>query len=322
MPPTPQPTTPMPLTIVVWESVPTQVSGYAVQLAVDLAGEHDAGQVLDVDLVHDAGAGRDDLEVLEGTLSPPQELVALAVALVLDLDVAAEGLRGAEDIGDDRVVDDQLGGRERVDLGGVAAEVRHRLAHGRQVDDAGHAGEVLHDHARRRELDLLVGVGVGVPAGEGPDVVGGDVGAVLGAQQVLEQHLQGERQALDVQPVAGDGVQPEDLVGLAAHVERALGSEAVLTGHPPSPRRVVSSLFPILPLRPEGVEGGCRGPGRKYLDVKISQRFVSGLTWFPTLPTSDESASGVAAARAPGRQRRAGGHVQGRKRASVTAPPR
>ncbi len=29
MPPTPQPTTPMPLTIVVWESVPTQVSGYA-----------------------------------------------------------------------------------------------------------------------------------------------------------------------------------------------------------------------------------------------------------------------------------------------------
>ena len=27
MPPTPQPTTPMPLTIVVWESVPTQVSG-------------------------------------------------------------------------------------------------------------------------------------------------------------------------------------------------------------------------------------------------------------------------------------------------------
>ena len=27
MPPTPQPSTPMPLTVVVWESVPTQVSG-------------------------------------------------------------------------------------------------------------------------------------------------------------------------------------------------------------------------------------------------------------------------------------------------------
>ena len=32
---------------------------------------------------------------------------------------------------------------------GVAAEVDDGLAHGGQVDDAGHAGEVLHDHARR-----------------------------------------------------------------------------------------------------------------------------------------------------------------------------
>ena len=29
MPPTPQPSTPMPFSMVVWESVPTQVSGYA-----------------------------------------------------------------------------------------------------------------------------------------------------------------------------------------------------------------------------------------------------------------------------------------------------
>ena len=80
-------------------------------------------------------------------------------------------------------------------LDGVAAEVGHRLAHGGEVDDAGHAGEVLHDHARRGELDLLVGLGVGVPAGERLDVVGGDVLAVLGAQQVLQQHLEAERAA-------------------------------------------------------------------------------------------------------------------------------
>ena len=67
--------------------------GVGRQLAVDLAGEHHAGEVLDVDLVHDAGAGRDDLEVVEGALAPAQELVALAVALVLDLDVALERLR-------------------------------------------------------------------------------------------------------------------------------------------------------------------------------------------------------------------------------------
>ena len=123
--------------------------GVGLQLAVDLAGEDGAGQVLDVDLVHDAGAGRDDLEVVEGALAPAQELVALAVALVLDLDVALEGLGRAEDVGDDGVVDDHLGRRQRVDLGRVAAEVGHRLAHGGEVDDAGHAGEVLHDHAGR-----------------------------------------------------------------------------------------------------------------------------------------------------------------------------
>ena len=56
-----------------------------------LPREDHAGQVLDVDLVHDAGARGDDLEVAEGALAPAQELVALAVALVLDLDVALEG---------------------------------------------------------------------------------------------------------------------------------------------------------------------------------------------------------------------------------------
>lgn len=210
--------------------------GVGLQLAVHLTGEDGAGEVLDVDLVHDAGAGRDDLEVVEGALAPAQELVALAVALVLDLDVALEGLGGAEDVGDDGVVDDHLGRRERVDLRRVAAEVGHRLTHGGEVDDARDAGEVLHDHAGGRELDLLVGVRGLVPPGQRLDVVGGDVGTVLGAQQVLQQDLQRERERLHVQALAGHGVEPEDLVGLAVHVQGALGTEAVLTGHQSSPR--------------------------------------------------------------------------------------
>jgi hypothetical protein len=32
---------------------------------------------------------------------------------------------------------------------GLPPSARHRLAHGGQVDDGGHAREVLHDHARR-----------------------------------------------------------------------------------------------------------------------------------------------------------------------------
>ncbi len=188
------------------------------------AADHDrAGQVLDVHLVDDAGARRDDLELVERGLAPAQELVALAVAAVLQLDVLGERLVGAELVGDDRVVDDQLGRGQRVDLRRVAAELLHGLAHGGEVHDAGHAGEVLHDHAGRRELDLLRGLRLRVPAAERPDVVGGDVRAVLGAQQVLQQDLEAVRQAGRALHL----VQPEDLVRLVAHLQRAAGVEAV-----------------------------------------------------------------------------------------------
>ncbi len=176
--------------------------------AVGVAGHDHAGQVLDVDLVHDAGAGRDDLELVEGRLAPAQELVALAVALVFALDVALEGVGVAEVVDDDRVVDDHLGRRQRVDPGGVAAEVAHGLAHGGQVDHAGHAGEVLHDDAAGRELDLHAGRRLGVPAAQRTDVVGRDVGAVLGAEKVFQQDLQAVREACG----AFYGIQPEDLV--------------------------------------------------------------------------------------------------------------
>jgi hypothetical protein len=53
------------------------------------------------------------------------------------------------------VVDDEVHGDQRVDLAGVAAELRDRVAHRGKVDHAGHAGEVLQQHARRAVLDLV-----------------------------------------------------------------------------------------------------------------------------------------------------------------------
>ena len=225
--------------------------GVGDDLVALLAREDHAGQVLDVDLVHDAGARRDDLEVAERALAPAQELVALAVALVLDLDVALEGLRRAEDVGDHGVVDDQLGRGERVDLLRVAAEVGHGLAHRGEVDDARDAGEVLHDHAGRGELDLLVGLGRRVPVRDRPDVVGGDVRAVLGAQQVLQEDLQAEGQLVG----ALHRVEPEDVVVGAVDGERRSCSEAVLAGchsSAPTPRWFVALVSPppIIPVQP------------------------------------------------------------------------
>ena len=53
----------------------------------------------------------------------------------------------------------------------VAAEGGDRLAHRGEVDDAGNAGEVLHHDAGRRELDLGVGLGRGIPRSERLDLL-------------------------------------------------------------------------------------------------------------------------------------------------------
>jgi hypothetical protein len=146
MPPTPQPSTPRPLIMVVWESVPTSVSGYACGLCA-AGGEDDAGQVFEVDLVADAHAGRDGREVAERGLAPLEEGVALAVALEFEGGVEVVGVAGAEFVDLDGVVDDQLRGLERVDLLRIAAEQLHGIAHGGEVDHRGDAGEVLHEDA-------------------------------------------------------------------------------------------------------------------------------------------------------------------------------
>ena len=95
----------------------------------------------------------------------------------------------------DRVIDHELDRLQRVDLARIAAEPHDAVAHRREIDDGGHAGEVLQQDAGRREGDfLLTPCDVDVPPGERLDVVGIDEPRVFAAQQVLEQDLQRERQ--------------------------------------------------------------------------------------------------------------------------------
>ncbi|SIJ26927.1 Uncharacterised protein [Mycobacteroides abscessus subsp. abscessus] len=205
--------------------------GVGAEHSVDLTRHDDAGEVFDVDLVDDAHAGRHDLEVVERGLAPAEELVALAVALVLDVHVALDRVGRAEGVDLDGVVDDELGRGERVDLVRIAAELRDLLTHRGEVDDAGHAGEVLHDHTGRGELDLRARVGAGIPVREGLDVLLGDVGTVFGAQQVLQQHLEAEGKLLR----PGDRVEAIDLVVRIAHGQGALRFERIDVAHRDSP---------------------------------------------------------------------------------------
>lgn len=158
--------------------------------AVFFTGPDRLAQIFQIDLVTDAGAGRNDAEVLECLLAPLQEAVALAVALVFQFDVAGKSVRRAEFVDDDRVVDDEVDGNERVDLLRIAAERDHGITHRGEVDDGGNAGEVLHQHAGRTVGDFVFSRALVVePGGNVLDVLLGDGTAIFVAQQVLEQNL-------------------------------------------------------------------------------------------------------------------------------------
>ena len=117
MPPTPQPTTPRPLIIVVWESVPTSVSGIK-----EIAGmEHALGEILEIDLVHDADARWHEAESLEGLLPPFQKFIAFAVAFEFHVHVQAQGRGGSGEIHLHRVIDDEIDRHERLDDFRIAA---------------------------------------------------------------------------------------------------------------------------------------------------------------------------------------------------------
>ncbi len=164
----------------------------------------DAGEVLEVDLVDDAGVRRDDTEVVEGLLAPAQEGVALSVALELELGVLEDRELRAERVHLDGVVDDEIGREKRVDLPRLAAEVSHRVAHGGEIDDGGNAGEVLEEDTRGAEGDLPVRLLAGLPFEDGPDLF-----LLARAQNVLEQDAKRIRQARDLLS-GGDFVETRD----------------------------------------------------------------------------------------------------------------
>ncbi|MNF88694.1 hypothetical protein D3C84_711930 [compost metagenome] len=199
--------------------------------AVVVAAPHHLGEVLQIDLVADAGARRHHPEVGEGLLAPAQEGIALVVALHLDGHVVGEGAGVGEAVDHHRVVDHQVHRRQRIDLLRIAAGAGHGIAHGGQIDHPGHAGEVLHQHPRRTELDFLLRAALVQPLHHRPAVGGGHAAAVLAAQQVLQQQLERDGQLPDIAEVARGVGQAEILVGAAVDLKVASAVETVRVGH-------------------------------------------------------------------------------------------
>src|SRR3989304_1242048 len=203
-------------------------------------------------------------------LPPPQGRVPPAVALHLASHVRPEGSFRPEPVHLDGVVDDQVRGHERVDLPGVAPHPAGGVAHGGEVAQGRTPGEILKQHAGGAKRDLPVRGGARFPAGQRLDVLGTNGRTVLVAQQVLQKHLEGERQARD-RPHAPflESVQAKDLVAPSSDGLPRLGAETAgrLLSHGLLRLQVIKKMVPRrrLPvpgcLHPRRAGGGPRGDG-------------------------------------------------------------
>ena len=99
------------------------------------------------------------------------------------------------------MVDDEVGRHQRVDLRRIAAQVGHRVAHRGEVDDRGHAGEVLEDDPGRHERHLRLAVATGSPPGQELDVRRCDQVAAGMPEDVLEQDRERDRGVIKVEPI-------------------------------------------------------------------------------------------------------------------------
>jgi hypothetical protein len=172
-------------------------------------------EVLEVDLVHDAEAGRHDAEGVERVHAPLHELVALLVAGELQLHVEVERLLVAEVVDHHRVVDHQVDRHQRLDRLRVLAHLGGHVAHRGQVGQQRHAGEVLQHDASDDERDLVGALGGRLPAGELLDVLGRHLLAVAVAQHALQHDAHRDRQAVHVRVLLGELGQGEEAALLA-----------------------------------------------------------------------------------------------------------
>ncbi len=120
--------------------------------------------------MHDADAGRHDAECFECLLAPFEELVALAVALEFHVEIELERIRRAVEINLHRVVHDEIDGHKGLDDGRVATEAFYSAAHGGEVHQKRHAGEILQHDAGDDKGNLLLCGCLRIPVSERLDI--------------------------------------------------------------------------------------------------------------------------------------------------------
>ena len=142
----------------------------------------------------DARPWRHDAQVAERRLGPAEELVALAVAVVLAFDVEGERALRPEPVHLDGMIDHEIGGDERVDRG--SGRRRGRPSRRASRRDRRPPGTPV--KSWRSTRDGMNGISASAgdprpPRDEGLHVVGRDDAAARVAKQIFEQDLDRDR---------------------------------------------------------------------------------------------------------------------------------
>ena len=176
---------------------------------------HATRQVFQIDLVHDAKTRRYHAKGVKRLHAPLHELVALVVALKLQLHVQVKRVLFTVVVDHDGVVHHQINWHQWLNELWVFTQLNGHTAHGGQVSEQGHTGKVLQHHARHHKRNFLRPAGIGLPVGQLGNVLGSHALAVAVAQHRFKHDAQGYRQAPDTRKLFGKCWQRIKLAHLA-----------------------------------------------------------------------------------------------------------
>ena len=173
--------------------------------------------------MHNAGHRRHNAEIAECLLSPLEELIAFAVAQEFHFGVAVERIGCGEEINLHRVVNDQVNRHKRIDLLRVAAETCNCGAHRSQVNDGGHAREILHDNTTRQKWNARARA-FRRPRGDVLHIVLCDLVVIALTEGGFEHDTNRERQFAEfVETSLLQRIEAEDDVLLLSHFQYITG---------------------------------------------------------------------------------------------------
>ena len=124
-------------------------------LAILILSHNARCKMLDVNLMADSRPRRNNAHVLERFLRLIfEKTIALAIAGKLHLHILLKRLRAPCNVGNDRMIDNQVQRNLRIDSRGIAPEIASCLAHGGKIDENRHAREVFTRRLRRHVFDF------------------------------------------------------------------------------------------------------------------------------------------------------------------------